>query len=147
MCPCPPSEPAASRRSQEPIPSSNPPAARAPTHTHSRSDSGPPRWNCSRRPHTACRTQRQMGLLVTLIYIYRKRLSSVIISPARPGFGRIQPSSKDRFSTQRVNSDQGEQSSLPPLFFLLLLQKHWIFCFGLFVFFLQGAEKLMLQQN
>lgn len=51
------------------------------------------------------------------------RLPSGIISPARPGFGRVQMSSQDRFSTQRVNSNQREQGGL--LAFLLLLLLLW----------------------
>lgn len=57
----------------------------------------------------------------TEMHKYMTRLPSGVISPAGPGFGRVQMSSQDRFPTQRVNSDQREQGGLLAFVLLLLL--------------------------
>lgn len=146
----PPIVPTASPRSQEPTPSWRTRLVRAPTHKHSRSDSGPPRWSCRRQPRTACGTHGWMWVLdnkthhITLqVHKYMPHLPSAFISPARPGFGWIQSSGYEWFFTQRVDGDQGEQCELLPF----LLQKHRVFSSDLSFFFLRGAEQLMLQQD
>lgn len=134
--------PAASLHSRAPSPSLWSLDGQAPTRTHSRSDSGPPRCSRQHRLHTTCSTRVDVRLLDCT---HMPRLPLAHISPARPGTGWIQLSSHDGFSSQRVNGDQWEQRHLLPF---LLFQKNLIsfFC-SISSFFLREAEQLMLQQD